>query len=149
MANRIEPRDLVLETSAFLDLVVGSDEGRAVRNALGRHVVHVSDHATVEVAMALRVLRRNALLSQAELASRIRLLAAAPFQSHPAQGLLAAAAGRSGLRLGDALGVELSDRLAAPLVTTDPRLATVWPRCWLISAPAQASAAGSPRPNSN
>ena len=126
---------LVLETSAFLDLVVGNEEGRAVCDALRSHLVHVSDHAGLAVAMALRAMTRRQLLSAAQLARGIQLLATAPFISHPALSLLPAAMSKSDLRLGDALCVELSDRLAAPLVTTDARLATVWPRCWLITVP--------------
>ncbi|HVB14105.1 MAG TPA: type II toxin-antitoxin system VapC family toxin [Candidatus Dormibacteraeota bacterium] len=126
---------LVLETSACLDLLIGTREGQIVRQALLGHPVHVSDHVGVEVAMALRELTRQQLLPTSELDLRIRLLATAPFTTHSSGSLLPAAVSKSGLRLGDALCVALSELLAAPLVTTDARLGTVWPRCWLIAVP--------------
>lgn len=126
---------LVLETSALLDLMVRNAEGAAVAGVLRGQVVHVSDHAGVEVAAALCALAGGSWLPSDQLEERIRLLVSAPFTSHPARDLLAAASARTGLRLPDALCVELSWRLAAPLVTTDSRLATVWPNCWLVTVP--------------
>lgn len=136
---------LVLETSAFLDLMVGNAEGQSVRDALEGRMVHVSDHCAVAVALAMRALTRAGMLSRAQLRRNIRLLATAPFTCHPAAGLLEAASTRNGLRLGDALCVELSERLGAPLVTTDSRLATVWPGCWLIAASPEGARRGPPR----
>ncbi|MGC1185483.1 MAG: PIN domain-containing protein [Candidatus Dormiibacterota bacterium] len=126
---------LVLETSALLDLVVGDAEGRAVREVLRNHQVHIVDHVAVAAARALQRLSEGGFLSTAELNLRVRLLATAPFTTHPASALLPAAARRTGLGIGDALSMELSDRLAAPLLTTDSRLASTWPRSWLVASP--------------
>jgi predicted nucleic acid-binding protein len=128
---------LVLETSAFLDLILGNAEGRIVADALKGNAVHISDHCGVAVAQGLLVMERRGILSRSQLRRSIRHVAAAPFTLHPAASLLEAAWARTGLRLGDALCVELSQRLRAPLLTTDSRLATVWPDCWLITAPPQ------------
>ncbi|MGH7643523.1 MAG: type II toxin-antitoxin system VapC family toxin [Candidatus Dormibacteria bacterium] len=124
---------LVLETSAWLDLFVGNDEGAAVREVIRGHRVHVSDHAAVEVAAALRTLSKRGLVPREQLVPQIRLLATAPFTVHQAFGLLAGAAKRR-LSLGDALCVELSARLGMALVTTNSGLATVWPDCRLATA---------------
>jgi predicted nucleic acid-binding protein len=125
---------VVLETSAFLDLIVGTAEGKIVGDALKGKAVHISDHCAIAVAQALLVMASRGMVSRSQLRRKIRLLAAAPFTPHQAATLLEAAWARSGLRLGDALCVELSQRLQAPLLTTDSRLATVWPGCWLITA---------------
>jgi predicted nucleic acid-binding protein len=139
-SRRAVAEPLVLESAALLDLLLGSPEGDAVRSVLGGHLVHISDHATVEVAAALRRLAAWGRLSEPQLTRRVSLLTQAPFSCHPASELLGGAVGRTGLRLGDALSVELSHRLAAPLVTTDCRLATTWNRCWLVTvAPAPVS----------
>ena len=131
--NSLVAEQLVLETSAFLDLLLGTGEGRAVRDALVGRQVHISDHQGVAVAAALRALVRGKLLSSATSQEKIRRVLDAPFQAHPARELLAAAAARTELRLGDALCVELSQQLGAPLVTTDSRLAAAWPRSWLVT----------------
>jgi predicted nucleic acid-binding protein len=136
---------LVLETAGFLDLMVGNAEGQAVGTALRRKSIHVSDHCATAVAQGLLVMTNRGLLSRRQLRSSMRLLAAAPLISHPAASLLEGAWARNGLRLGDALCVELSERLGAPLVTTDSRLATAWPNCWLITAPEESVGAGTPR----
>ncbi|HUY25319.1 MAG TPA: PIN domain-containing protein [Candidatus Saccharimonadales bacterium] len=126
-----------METSAFLDLMVGTAEGQIVGDALRGKAVHVSDHCAVAVAQGLLVMVGRGIVSRSQLRRKIRLLAAAPFAPHPAATLLEAAWARTSLRLGDALCVELSQRLRAPLLTTDSRLATVWPDCLLVTVPAE------------
>lgn len=126
---------VVLEASALLDLVLGDEEGRAVRELLRNHEAHVVDDVVVATARALQRLAQGGALSVAEMDLRIRLLATAPFTSHPALTLLADAMGRTGLAISDALSVELSDHLAAPLLTTDSRVASIWPRSWLVALP--------------
>jgi predicted nucleic acid-binding protein len=123
---------LVLETAALLDLVAGNEEGRAVRAALASQRVHVVDRVGANVAAALQDLAGRGLISVDQLNHRIRLLASTPFTSHSSVDLLPSALRRVELRLDDALSVELSDRLVAPLLTTDSRLASIWPNCWLV-----------------
>jgi predicted nucleic acid-binding protein len=125
---------LVLETAGFLDLMLGTGEGQAVRNALVDRQIHVVDHEGTGVAIALRELRRIGSLSESEFRHKLRLVAEAPFRAHPARDLLVASASRADLRLDDALCVELSHRLSAPLVTTDSRLAAMWSHTWLVTA---------------
>ncbi|MGC1908604.1 MAG: VapC toxin family PIN domain ribonuclease [Candidatus Dormiibacterota bacterium] len=127
---------LVLETAGFLDLILGTQEGQAVRDALVDHQIHVVDHEGLGVAVALRELRRTRSLSESDFRHKLRLVAGAPFHAHPAQDLLVASAARGDLRLDDALCVELSHRLSAPLVTTDSRLAAVWSHSWLVTGAA-------------
>jgi len=133
---------LVLETAGFLDLMVGNAEGQAVGKALSGKAIHVSDHCAAAVAHAFLVMTTRGVLPRRQLRSSLSLLAVAPFISHPAATLLEGAWARNGLRLGDALCVELSERLGAPLVTTDSRLATAWPNCWLVTAPREMDRAG-------
>ncbi|HVC39358.1 MAG TPA: PIN domain-containing protein [Candidatus Dormibacteraeota bacterium] len=126
---------VVIETSALLDLMLGNPEGAAVAEVLRGRAVHLADHSGWLVARALGILAEGRAISAADLARRYQLLADAPFLNHPATTLLPAALGRLGFRLGDALSVELSQRLGAPLITTDSRLAAIWPRCWLVAVP--------------
>lgn len=126
---------VVLETAALLDLLAGTAEGEVVRDTLRGRQVHVTDYEEVGVGIALRAMRECGLLSGIELDRKIRQLAEAPFSTHRARELLVAAAARSELLLGDALCVQLSYQLAAPLLTTDSRLAAAWPGSWLVTAP--------------
>ncbi|MGH7691565.1 MAG: hypothetical protein ACRENY_05545 [Candidatus Dormibacteria bacterium] len=127
---------VVLQTSAFIDLLLGDAQGRAVADALRGRQVHVTDHEEVLVAIALRARRERGLLSAPAFRRRIGRVAEAPFTVHSARELLVDAAAREHLRLDDALCVELSHRLEAPMLTTDAALAAAWPRALLVRAEA-------------
>lgn len=125
----------MIEAAALLDLLLGNPEGEAVGAALAGREVHLADPVGVVVAGALGRLAAEGTLSAGQLGSRIRLLESAPFTTHSALTLIGGAVQRGELSLGDALSVELSDQLDAPLLTTEVRLAAVWPRSWLVTSP--------------
>jgi predicted nucleic acid-binding protein len=132
--NNIGDEVVVLDKSAFLDLLLGTPEGKVVRDTLFGRKVHTTDHAEVGVASALRVMGQSGVLAQRDAERMIGRIVEAPFTTHLTRELLVSAVARRDLRLGDALCVEVSHRLTAPLVTTDSRLAGVWPQSWLITA---------------
>ncbi|MGC2192419.1 MAG: PIN domain-containing protein [Candidatus Dormiibacterota bacterium] len=125
---------VVLDKSALLDLLLGTAEGMAVQDSLYGREVHITDHEEVEVASALQAMGTSGMLSQLDVERMIRRTVEAPFSTHLARELLVTAVQRSDLRLSDALCVELSHRLTAPLLTTDSRLAAAWPHSWLVTA---------------
>lgn len=116
---------LVIDASAMVDLLVGSTVATSVRNRLRGHELHVPAHFDAEVLSALGRLHRSGHLTVRQVTTRIRRVADAPIQRHSLPPLLTGAWGlRPNLRLADALYVELADRIEAPIVTTDGRLAT-------------------------
>jgi len=117
-------RQLVVDASAMVDLLVGSPLGDPVRRRLEHHQLHAPAHLDAEVLSALGRLHRGGKLSAIAVASRLRQLAAAPIVRHDLAALVEGAWSlRHNLRLVDALYVELALRLEAPLVTTDSALA--------------------------
>lgn len=131
---------LVLDAGALLELLLGTAEGVSLGAVLRGHPLHAPDQAAVAVAGGLRWLAARGEIQQEQLQERLELLSRAPLEWHPAAPLLPGAQARSGLRLGDALTVELSQQMGAPLVTSDAGLATAWRNCWLVTAPRPQSA---------
>ncbi len=126
---------LVVDASAMVDLLVGTEHGAAVRERLRGHELHVPGHFDAEILSALGRLHRAELLSAGEVDERLRKLVTAPIHRHELAPLLLGAWGRRGnLRLVDALYVELASRLGARLVTTDGGLAAGAAPAELISA---------------
>ncbi|MGH7666601.1 MAG: PIN domain-containing protein, partial [Candidatus Dormibacteria bacterium] len=117
---------LVLDAAALCDLVLGTTPGRVVLQALAGREVHLSEEAEVRVLGALWRLRRSGLISWDSLRVRAALLGRAVVVRHRAADLLTGAeATEPHLRLGDAVSLELSRRLGAALITTNPQLAAV------------------------
>ena len=95
--------------------------------------VHVPAHFDAEVLSALGRLQRARELSVADVAERLEMLAAAPFERHAVAPLLAAAWDRRGsVRLVDALYVALADELGVPLITLDRGLASACEQAELL-----------------
>lgn len=126
---------LVVDASAFVDLLVGGPAAEALGEELAGHVLVVPAHFDAEVASALARLGRAGHLSERQVGDRIRRLVAAPLRRVELPALLPGAwRRRHNLRLVDAIYVELSDQLGGvPLVTTDGGLARAWAHARLVS----------------
>lgn len=118
---------IVVDASAMVDLLSGTEKMAAVAARLHGSVWHAPAHVDAEVLSALGRLQRAGALSERDVAHHIRRLAKAPITRHALPPLLAGAwARRHAIRLADALYCELASEMGAPLVTTDLRLAQVF-----------------------
>jgi predicted nucleic acid-binding protein len=119
---------IVVDASALVDLLVGTDLAPAVRTRLAGTVWRAPAHLDAEVLSALGRLSRAGRLTDADVDQRLALLGSLPLSRHLVPGLLAGAwTRRADLSLADALYVELAAQLQAPLITTDLRLARATP----------------------
>ena len=118
--------DVVLDASAFVDLLLGNPLGGAVRERLVGHSLHAPGHLDSELLSALGRLSRAGHLDDDAVTWMLGRVVDAPIERHPVRELVAGAwARRHQLRLADALYVELAAALGAALVTTDRRLSAV------------------------
>lgn len=117
---------IVLDASALVELLLGSELGRAVgaRIAdpeLGLHAPHLAD---VEVAQALRRYVREGLLEAPAAEAALAELRALDLERHSHEPLLERVwALRENVTAYDAVYVALAEALDAPLLTCDGRLA--------------------------
>jgi predicted nucleic acid-binding protein len=118
------PEELVLDASAVVEALLGTDLGVRVRERMRGHRLHAPAHLDAEVLSALGRLHRAGEIPEATVTAALAELAAAPIQRHPLAGLLTNAwARRENQRLVDALYSELAASLdSVPLLTTDARL---------------------------
>lgn len=124
---------MVVDASALVDVLAGTRYASAVHARLQDTDWHAPAHVDAEVLSALGRLARAGQLKQAEVDSRLALLASMPVHRQLLPPLLAGAwARREELRLVDALYVELADQLQASLITTDQRLARATPLAQVI-----------------
>ncbi len=115
--------DVVVDASAFVDLLLGNPLGVAVRARLAGQSLHAPGHVDAEVLSALGRLHRAGDLDDDSVSRLLGRVVDAPIERHPVQQLVAGAwTRRHELRLADALYVELATAQGAPLVTTDRRL---------------------------
>ena len=115
--------EVVLDASAFVDLLVGNPLGIAVRARLAGQSLHAPGHIDAEVLSALGRMHRAGDLDRDTVTRLLGRVVDAPIERHRVQWLVVGAwARRSRLRLADALYVELATARDAPLVTTDRRL---------------------------
>jgi predicted nucleic acid-binding protein len=119
------PEALVIDASALVEALLGTDLGVTVRKRMRGHELHAPAHLDAEVLSALGRLHRAEELRSAGVTAALDALAAAPINRHPLEPLLQGAwERRENQRLVDALYTELAASLdALPLVTTDARLA--------------------------
>lgn len=123
---------LVLDASAVVDLLLRSDRGEHLRQALGRHDAHelvTVAHLDAEVFSGLARHHRAGLLDTDEVTELLRRLADLVVTRMPiTRELLEAAwALRDNIAARDALYVSAARALDAALVTTDDRLARAIP----------------------
>jgi len=124
---------LVLDASAMVDLLVGSDHASSIEAHLHASEVHAPGHFDAEVLSALGRLHRASQLATRQVTDRVDLVASSPIVRHPLAPLLTGAWRRRGsLRLVDALYVELASQLDTLIVTTDRGLASASRRATLI-----------------
>ena len=116
----------VIDASALVDLLLGTDHGRAVGKVLtGLAELHAPAHIDAEVLSALGRLHRAGTVTTRQVTTRLEALTRAPIERHALTTLVAGAwRRRARFRLVDALYVELSEALGARLLTTDGRLAS-------------------------
>jgi predicted nucleic acid-binding protein len=126
--------DVVVDASAIVDVLAGTQLAEAVAERLRDMRWHAPANVDAEVLSALGRLGRAGRLGDADVEARLSLLAAMPIERAPLPPLLAGAWQRRGeLRLVDALYVELAQALGVRLVTTDRRLGRVAPRADVIT----------------
>jgi predicted nucleic acid-binding protein len=119
------PDVFVVDASAIVEALLGTDRGIKVRQRMRGHQLHAPAHLDAEVLSALGRLHRAGELPAVTAAAALDLLASAPIHRHPLPALLAGAwARRENQRLVDALYTELTALLGSTsLLTTDARLA--------------------------
>lgn len=119
--------EVVVDASAFVDLLLGNEVGDAVGRRLRGCSLHAPAHLDAEALSALGRLERAGQVRASDVATRLELLASAPVQRHPLPPLLDGAWRRRhnshNIRLVDAVSVELAHQLGFRLLTTDGRLA--------------------------
>jgi len=128
---------LVLDASAIVEALLGTDLGLRVRERLRGCELHAPAHLDAEVLSALGRLHRAGEVAQPAVSTALDALAAAPVERHPLGPLLPGAwARRENERLVDALYSELAAALdSIALLTTDARLARSDMRAELVTAP--------------
>lgn len=124
MGAAVLPEDVVVHVSALVELLVGTENGYWVHGRLRGCRPHAPAQVDTEVLACLERLTATAGLPTAVADDAVARLATMPLVRHPLVELIPAAwAGRSVSGADDAFYVALADRLGAPLVTTDARLA--------------------------
>jgi len=115
----------VLDASAIVEALIGTDVGVAVRARMHGRILHAPAHLDAEVLSALGRLHRADELPANTVVEMLEELADAPIRRHPLAPLLTGAWNRRAeLRLVDAIYVELAAALGRlPLISTDGRLA--------------------------
>lgn len=134
--SQLRPEALVVDASALVEALLGTNVGASVRARMRGHALHAPAHLDAEVLSALGRLHRAQEVEQSRASAALDELVAAPIRRHPLADLLTGAwARRANQRLVDALYSELAASLdAALLLTTDARLARADPRAELITA---------------
>jgi len=129
------PESLVVDASAAVEALLGSELGIEVRARMRGHELHAPAHIDAEVLSALGRLHRAGDLAQATVTMALGELEASPIRRHSLTNLvLGAWERRDRYRLVDALYVELATSLgSASLLTTDARLARSFDRAELIA----------------
>lgn len=115
---------VVLDASAWVDLLQSEDVGRRVADRLEGHSLHAPGHIDLELLSTFGRIERASALTSAEVDARLRIARDMPIRRHDLADLADGAwRRRSSLRISDAFYVELAVHLDVPLITTDSRLA--------------------------
>jgi predicted nucleic acid-binding protein len=134
LATAAESKPLVVDASAAVETLLGTDLGVQARARMRGHGLHAPAHLDAEVLSALGRLFRASNLTESAVGSALDELAGAPIQRHPLAALLGGAWDRrDSHRLVDGLYVELAEILGSTILTTDARLARSAARAELVS----------------
>ena len=129
-----QTESLVVDASAFVDLLARTSRAQAVGARLHGSAWHAPAHVDAEVLTALGRLARADRLDAVEAADGLLALSELRIKRHALQPLLLGSwALRNELRLVDGFYVELARQLGIPLITTDQRLARAAPIAEIIS----------------
>ena len=122
------PEEIIIDASVIVDLLAETSLAEAAHAALDDRRLFAPAHIDAEVLSALGRMQRAGLLPAARATEAVHLCAAMPVERTPLPGLLAGAWNRwSGLRLSDALYVELAESTGRRLVTSDRKLGRHYP----------------------
>lgn len=117
------PSSIVIDASAVVELLIGSDRAPAVRRAIYGKKALAPDHLNGETLSALRRLERRGMSSRRATEAAIDLNAL-PVKRVQSTALLGRAwALRENVKPCDAIYVALAQSLSCPLLTADGRLA--------------------------
>ena len=120
----MSPRVVVLDASAFAELLTGGPSAEWVADQVERAGLAEPAHFQAEVLSAVGRHHRAGATSTQAVENSLRRMMDLKAQEHPLEGLLLGAwARRDNLRLADALYVELAAQLETVVVTIDRRLA--------------------------
>ena len=120
----MSPRVVVLDASAFVELLTGGPSAEWVADQVERAGLAEPAHFQAEVLSAVGRHHRAGAASTQAVEDSLRRMMDLKAQEHPLEGLLLGAwVRRDNLRLADALYVELAAQLGAVVVTTDRLLA--------------------------
>jgi predicted nucleic acid-binding protein len=134
LAIATDSKTLVVDASAVVEALLGTDLGVRARARMRGHGLHAPAHLDAEVLSALGRLYRARKLAQAAVGAALDELAGAPIQRHPLAALLSGAwKRRENHRLVDGLYVELAEALTSTILTTDARLARSTTQAELIA----------------
>jgi predicted nucleic acid-binding protein len=117
---------VVVDASATVELLLGTELGAAVGHELRGEAVAVPAHADAEVLSAVGRLVRARSVTPASARSALAALSVARYERYPVHLLLEESWElRANVALQDALYVVLARRLGASLITTDAPLSRV------------------------
>jgi predicted nucleic acid-binding protein len=134
LATATDSKALVVDASAVVEALLGTDLGVQARARMRGRGLHAPAHLDAEVLSALGRLFRASRLAESAVVAALEQLGKAPIRRHPLSGLLSGAwTRRENHRLVDGLYVELADALASTILTTDARLARSRARAELVS----------------
>lgn len=125
---------IVLDASALVDLVADGAAKTSLARRLDGQMLAAPAHQMAEVAAALARLVRAGDLRAEDGRTALALAARLPQQIHPLDARLMdrAWALRERIRILDGVYVALAERLSAPLLTSDRRLAAAQPPCEVL-----------------
>ena len=127
--------DVVVDASVIVDLVADTPHAPAIADLLAGRGLHAPAHVDAEVLSALGRMERAGRLTARRASRALELGARTPIARSPLPELLDGAwRRRRGLRMSDALYVEMAEQLGLELVTTDRRLARTYAGALFVGA---------------
>jgi predicted nucleic acid-binding protein len=120
----MSPRPLVIDASALVEVLRGSERGQRVAETMRGASLAAPAHLDAEVLSAIGRLVRAVTLSDAMVERALKQLLRLPIERYPLPSLLRRAwALRDNIALRDGLYVACAEAIGAELLTLDARLA--------------------------